>query len=397
MVLDKFDPTKVSLESVKGSLREEDKWILSRSQSLIADVNKAMDEYTLQKALRAINEFILEDLSRWYIQLIRPRTWVEADDPDKLAVYRVLYDVFVIVSKVIAPFMPHLAEEMYQNLVRNVDKNAPESVHMCDWPVVDESLVDTELEAHMKLVRSVVESASNARQKVGRKLRWPVSRIVLSPVDEQAVKAVSRLRSVLMDQTNSKAIILTGIGESWDELGFEANPNPGAIGPVFKGDAGKVIAAIKKADVKALKAALAKDGFETEIAGGATVTITSEMVIFEETVPEMVASAKSSAGIIYVDAQLNREIESEGYSREVIRRVQDMRKELNLLVDQGIKAFIRIDDERVLDLVLDLEQLIAKEVRADLQVIALDVETTGALVKDWDVEGISMSIGISPI
>jgi isoleucyl-tRNA synthetase len=397
MVLDKFDPTKVSLESVKGSLREEDKWILSRSQSLITDVNKAMDEYTLQKALRAINEFILEDLSRWYIQLIRPRTWIEADDPDKLAVYRVLYDVFVIVSKVIAPFMPHLAEEMYQNLVRNVDANALESVHMCDWPVVDESLVDTELEAHMKLVRSVVESASNARQKVGRKLRWPVSRIVLSPVDEQAVKAVSRLKSVLMDQTNSKAIILTGIGESWDELGFEANPNPGAIGPVFKGDAGKVIAAIKKADVKALKAALAKDGFETEIAGGATVTITSEMVIFEETVPEMVASAKSSAGIIYVDAQLNREIESEGYSREVIRRVQDMRKELNLLVDQGIKAFIRIDDERVLDLVLDLEQLIAKEVRADLQVIALDLVTTGALVKDWDVEGISMSIGISPI
>ncbi|WP_406661549.1 isoleucine--tRNA ligase [Methanolobus sp. ZRKC3] len=396
MVLDKFDPLKVSMESVREYLREEDKWILSRAQSLITDVNKAMDQYTLQKALRAINEFILEDLSRWYIQLIRPRTWVEADDPDKLAVYRVLYDVFVIVAKVIAPFMPHLAEEMYQNLVRNVDAQAPESVHMCDWPVVDESFVDTDLETHMKLIRSVVESASNARQKVGRKLRWPVSRIIVSPTSEQAVEAASRLRSVLMDQTNSKDIVLTGVGESWDELGFEAVPNPGAIGPVFKADAGKVIAAIKQADVTELKKALASGGFETEIAGGETITITSGMVNFEETVPEMVASADSSAGVIYVDAQLTREIESEGYSREVIRRVQDMRKELNLPVDQGIKALIRIDDERVLDLVIELEQLIAKEVRADLQVIALDVETTGDLVKDWDVEGISMSIGITP-
>ncbi len=397
MVLDKFDPTKVSLESVKPHLREEDKWILSRAQSLIVDVGDAMAKCTLHRALRSVNQFILEDLSRWYIQLIRPRTWVEADDPDKLAVYRVLYDVFVTLSKIIAPFMPHLAEEMYQNLVRNVDENEPGSVHMCDWPEVDDSLVDTELEAHMKLVRSIVESASNARQKVGRKLRWPVSRIVLSPVDQQAAEAVSSLKSVLMDQTNSKDIVLTGVGESWDELGSEANPNPGAIGPVFKADAGKVIAAIKQADVKELKAALASGDFETEIAGGVTVNITSEMVNFEETVPEMVASAESSAGVIYVDAQLSREIESEGYSREVIRRVQDMRKELNLLVDQGIKALIRIDDERVLDLVLDFEQFIAKEVRADVQVIALDVEAAGDLVKDWDVEGISMSIGISAV
>ncbi|AFV22472.1 isoleucyl-tRNA synthetase [Methanolobus psychrophilus R15] len=396
MVLDKFDPSQVSLESVREHMRKEDKWILSRAQSLINDVNKAMDQYTLQRALRSINEFALEDLSRWYIQLIRPRTWVEADDPDKLAVYRVLYEVFAITAKVIAPFMPHLAEEMYQNLVRNVYPDAPESVHMNDWPVADESLVDKELETHMDMIRSMVEASSNARQKAGRKLRWPVSRIVVAPSNEQVAEAVASLKSVLMDQTNAKDIVLTTAGQPWDELNYEAIPNPSTIGPVFKGDAGKVLAAIKKTDVLSLRKSLATNGqAEVEVPGG-MATITPEMVKFEEKLPEMVASAEFNAGSVYVDAKLTRELESEGFSREVIRRVQDMRKELDLAVDESIRVHIRISDQRVLGLVLDLEQHIAKEIRADVQVIGLDVDASGSLSKDWDVEGVSMSIGISP-
>lgn len=396
MVLDKFDPSKVSLESVREHMRKEDRWILSRAQTLINDVNKAMDQYTLHRALRSINEFVLEDLSRWYVQLIRPRTWVEADDPDKLAVYRVLYEVFVIMTRVIAPFMPHLAEEMYQNLVRNVNPDAPESVHMNDWPVADESLIDKELETHMDMIRSMVEASSNARQKAGRKLRWPVSRIVVSPSSEQVAEAVASLKSVLMDQTNAKDIVLTGVGEPWDELGYEAIPNPSTIGPVYKGDAGKVLAAIKKADVMSLRRSLASSGqAEVDIPGG-KATVTPEMVKFEERMPEAAASAEFNAGSVYVDAKLTRELESEGFAREVIRRVQDMRKELDLAVDEGIRAHIRITDQRVLDLVLDMEQHIAKEIRAEVQVIGLDVDANGTLSKDWDVEGVSMSIGISP-
>ncbi len=147
-----------------------------------------MKGYFLHKAVREILEFTLEDLSRWYIQLIRPRTWTEADDPDKLAAYCVLYEVYVTLTKLISPFMPYLAEEMYQNLIRNVDSNAKESVHMCDWPKVNEAYLDPDLEAAMNTARSIVEAASNARQKAGRKLRWPVSRIIVSPESEDAVK-----------------------------------------------------------------------------------------------------------------------------------------------------------------------------------------------------------------
>ncbi|TFH03648.1 MAG: isoleucine--tRNA ligase, partial [Methanosarcina sp.] len=228
------------------------------------------------------------------------------------------------------------------------------------------------------------------------KLRWPISRIVVSPGNEDAAKAVDRLGSVLMDQTNSKAIVLTGIGESWDELGLEVIPDPGKIGPVFKKDAGKVIPALQKVDGVALKKAFAETGeFELLLADGTTVTVTPGMANYKETLPEGTASAESDAGLVYVDANLTPELEAEGYSREVIRRLQDMRKELDLIVDENIRVSVRIEDERVLTLVETLKDLIAEEVRADVFDIGSGIEVSGALVKDWDVEGIAMKMGIA--
>jgi len=215
MVLDKFNPAEHPAESLIENMREEDKWILSRLQSAVSEVTAAMDEKMLHKAVRSLFNFILEDLSRWYIQLIRPRTWTEATDPDKLAVYATLYETYVTLSKLIAPFMPYLAETMYQNLVRNIDENAPISVHMNDWPAVKEIFVNSELEEHMKIVRNVVEASSNARQKVGRKLRWPISEIVVVPTDENVSAALTHLRDVLLEQTNSKDIKVLAVGEKW--------------------------------------------------------------------------------------------------------------------------------------------------------------------------------------
>ena len=248
----------------------------------------------------------------------------------------------------------------------------------------------------MNTARSIVEAASNARQKAGRKLRWPVSRIVVSPESEDAARAVERLRSVLMDQTNSKDIVLTGVGKSWDELGLEVIPDPGKIGPVFKRDAGKVVPALQKVDGFALKKAFDEAGeFELTLADGSTVKVSPEMANFKETLPEGTASAESDAGPVYVDANLTPELEAEGYAREVIRRLQDMRKELDLVVDENIQVSVRIEDERVLKLVETLKDLIAEEVRADVFDIGSGVDVSGDLVKDWDVEGIAMKMGIA--
>ncbi|HOV52682.1 MAG TPA: class I tRNA ligase family protein, partial [Methanothrix sp.] len=181
MILDKFDASKADLSKYQSSLRAEDRWILSRVNSLIEEVTRSMEQYQLHRIVRSLSDFILEDLSRWYIQLIRPRTWIEQDDPDKLAAYATIYEVLVTLSKIMAPFTPFLSESIYQNLVRGLDPNAPQSVHMCKWPDAKKELIDKRLEASMALVREVSEAASNARQKGARKLRWPVLEIVIAP------------------------------------------------------------------------------------------------------------------------------------------------------------------------------------------------------------------------
>ncbi|MFZ3167294.1 MAG: isoleucine--tRNA ligase [Candidatus Methanoperedens sp.] len=390
MILDNFNPVDVKERLATLPLRVEDKWILSRVQSLIKKVETAMSEYNLHKATRPISEFILEDLSRWYIQLIRPRTWTEANDPDKLAAYYTLYEVLVTLTKVLAPFAPHISEEMYGNLVRNIHPDAPESVHMCDWQGPDEKFIDIELEKRMDIIREIVEASSNARQKLKRKLRWPVKRIVVAPKNEIVNEAVLSLETVLKEQTNAKEIVLLKTGETFDELGVEVLPNHAALGPVFKKDAGKVIAELKTADGRAIKRSILETG-SFELKAG---TITADMVTFKDLIPPAIAAAGFSAGDVYVDTELTREIESEGYSREVIRRIQDMRKELDLAVEEEIRAAVEIKDERVAVLVLEMKDFIAGEVRAKSLAIGPEVEVEGELVKDWDVEDVKMRMGI---
>src|SRR5659263_567239 len=370
MILDNFNPVDVKKKLVSLPLRLEDKWILSRDQSLIKKVEVSMSEYNLHKATRPISEFILEDLSRWYIQLIRPRTWREANDPDKLAAYYTLYEVLVTLTKVMAPFAPHIAEEMYGNLLRNVNPDAPESNHMCDWQGPNEKFIDIELEKRMDIIREIVEASSNARQKLKRKLRWPVKRIVVVPKNEIVNDAVLALETVLKEQTNAKEIVLLKTGVAWHELGVEVLPNHATLGPAFKKDAGKVIAELKTADGMAIKRAILETG-SFELKGG---TITADMVTFKELIPPAIAAGGFSAGDVYVDTGLTREIESEGYSREVIRRIQDMRKELDLAVEEEIRAAVEIKDDRVAVLVVEMKDFIAGEVRAGSLSIGPEVE-----------------------
>ncbi|MBE0521629.1 MAG: isoleucine--tRNA ligase [Candidatus Methanoperedenaceae archaeon] len=389
MVLDNFNPDGVNAWELP--MRIEDRWILSKMQSLVKLVDAGMSEYSLHKVTRAISEFILEDLSRWYIQLVRPRTWREANDPDKLAAYYTLYEVLVTLTKLISPFAPHISEEMYRNLVRNIDADAPQSVHMCDWVKPKEEFIDTTLETSMDTIREIVEASSNARQKLKRKLRWPVKRIIIAPKKDEVAAGVKSLESVLKEQTNSKKIVLLETDEVWDELGVEVVPNAGAIGPLFKKEAGRVIAELKAADGRSVKKAIEETGVFRVSLGG----VDASMVSFSDVIPPSVAHAEFAGGAVYVDTELTSEIESEGYAREVIRRIQDMRKELDLDVEEEINAVVRISDDRVAGLVSERQEFIAGEVRAKSLTIGSGVDVQGGLVKDWDVEGIRMKIAVS--
>ncbi len=387
MVLDGFDPTAISLDEVKRNLRPEDEWILSRTQSLIRDVEDAMDGYELHRAARILQNFILEDLSRWYIQLIRPRTWIEAEDPDKLAAYRVIYDVMETVIKLMAPFTPFIAEGMYQNLIA-----AKPTVHMCDWPAPDETLINAGLERHMSFAREIVEAVSSARQEAKRKLRWPVRRIIISPRFEVVIDAVDSFEKVIKEQANTKEIELLDVGEKWSEASPKVIPDRSVLGPTFKDRTEEVISELKKLDGRELSRKIGK-GYKLKLAKG-EVKITKDMVNFVESLPENIFAGEFTKGGVYVDVSLTEEIKAEGFTKEVIRRIQDMRKELDLNVEDEINVLVQIKSEDVVRLIENRKTFISTEVRARKLDIAPEIKVKGDLVKKWIVEDVEMEFGV---
>ncbi|MDQ1262189.1 MAG: isoleucyl-tRNA synthetase, partial [Euryarchaeota archaeon] len=390
MVLDKFDAGKADLSRYESNLRPEDRWILSRVNSLIEDVTAEMEGYQLHRIVRSISDFILEDLSRWYIQLVRPRTWIEQDDPDKLAAYATLYEVLVKLCKLMAPFTPFISESIFQNLVKGLDEGAPQSVHMCQWPQAQKERIDKRLEESMALVREVSMATSNARQKGGRKLRWPVSEILIAPAKETV--DLGNLENVLKGQTNSKKITVLAAGEK-PKMDLEIAPVHKKIGPVYKGAAKEVVEAIAAADPAEVKRQL-DCGEATVSFAGKEYKITAEMVAIKELPPQNLPAAEFSRGFVYVDITLTAELEAEGYAREIIRRIQDMRKELDLRVEDQIRAVVDIESKPILDLAMQKKDHIASEVRAANFQLGLGLELQGKLVKDWDIEGICVRIGI---
>ncbi|XGI84672.1 isoleucine--tRNA ligase [Halorutilales archaeon Cl-col2-1] len=372
MDLDDFDPNETTVEDVE--LTKTDEWVLSRLETVKSEFSDEMEEFEIHKALNELIEFITDDVSRFYIQVVRPRMWEEEDSDDKLAAYATLYRVLDESVRMIAPFAPHIAERMYDNL------GDAKTVHALDWPSQDEKYRDEKLEQRIDVLREIEETAANARQKAGRKLRWPVKRIVVDTDDETVRDAVEALEDLLLNRTNSKSVEVV---DGWDELVRRAKPRMDVLGPEYGSLAGEIGEEIR---------GTTKEDLSDEIeVNGETVEITDEVVEYVDETPENVGGAEFGAGDVYVDATLDDEIESEGYSREVVRRIQEMRKELELDVEKPIKVDLEIRNDRVESLV-DYG-FVADETRAD------EFTSLGSpdLSETWDVEGVEIEIGVSVV
>jgi isoleucyl-tRNA synthetase len=330
--------------------------------------------------------------------------WLEGESESKVFAYETIYYVMRRLMGLLAPFAPHLSEEIYKNLRCPED---PASVHMLDWFAGDTSLVDTELEAAMEAVRSFDDAVQNARQAGKRKLRWPVAEVILVTGSEQVAAAINRLNPVCMDRANARKV--TVVMGMWDRIRWQAAPVMKALGPGFGKNSPKVKALIEAADGTLLKA---------EIEAGRTVTLTdasgsyevsAQHVTFAEKMPENVFSAPMQDATVYVDVALTPELEAEGYAREVIRRIQEMRRQLDLAVEDFIAVEIMIHDARLYTLLnkekiglMTVTEFVAEEVRAKTpKGILLTFKKPGehiqsqGLIKDWDVEGVQIAIGIS--
>ncbi|MCG2826617.1 MAG: class I tRNA ligase family protein, partial [Thermoplasmatales archaeon] len=310
MALDNF--TDIEFEKIENDLKPEDKWLLSKLENLKKNVSENIGKYEIHRACRGIENFILEDLSRWYIRLIRDRTWVEEKTKDKIAAYKTLYEALKNVALLLAPVAPYLSEEIYRNLTGCI------SVHMGEWPKNNEKFVNPILEEHMDIIREITESVSSARQKAGIKLRWPVKRIIIETEDKNVKDAAKSLQNILLTQTNSKNI----------EFGKKDFP-----------------------------------------------------------------SSDFSKGTVYVDTEMTEEIKSEGFAREIIRRIQNMRKEANLNVEDFIETTVNTNPEITI-LLKKQEGFIKNETRT--KNIAFG-EAEGVLVKEWEIENEKFVIGIKKV
>jgi len=321
-------------EAIEYSLL--DKWVRSTLHALIRDVTAALENYDVLGATRPIQEFV-EQLSNWYLRRSRRRFWKSESDADKRAAYATLYECLVALSKLLAPTMPFIADELYLNLVGSVDKDALESVHLAAWAEYDPSLIDENLNNEMNLVMRLTSLGHAARNKANRKVRQPLSEVAFSVRNQEEAQVVNRYSDLLIEELNVKKVrLLNATGEA---VNYTLNPLPKQLGQKY----GNLFPEIRKAvlDMEAESMALkllAGESIPLEIAGK-TLEILPEEVEVRLQAKEGYSVASEGAYLAALVTELTPELISEGLAREFVRRVQDLRKAADLDIADRIKLY----------------------------------------------------------
>jgi isoleucyl-tRNA synthetase len=323
--------------TVTAPTNELDRWLLSELNTLVRDVTKAYETYDVTNATRPVEKFV-EMLSTWYVRRSRRRFWKNDSDSDKQAAYSTLYTALVTVSKLIAPAMPFMAEELYQNLVRSVDESAPESVHLAEWPTVMEEFIDESLNRDMELIMRLVSLGHSARQKANRKVRQPLAEAAFSVGNPAERKALLKNADVIADELNVKQVRL--LDASTEALTHTVKPLPKQLGQKY----GNKYPALQKA----ILAMNAEEVAKTLHAGqpvnvtvdGEIYGILSDEVEVKAMAKEGFAVAEEGAYVAALVTDLTPELVAEGMAREFVRRVQDLRKSADLDVADRVELFI---------------------------------------------------------
>jgi len=382
--LDKFDPKKDTIPKDKRQLL--DKWVLSRFNKVVSEIRKSMETFDIHKTARAVENFVVEDFSNWYLRRSRKRLWVEERTDDKLSGYSTMYDVFLGLSEVLAPFIPFITEEIYLNLRAD---DMPESVHLCDYPVSDEKQMDEKLEEGMERIRELVEIGRSLRSKIGIKVRYPLNYATIV-----CKKNVEGLMNDLVDLLNEE-INVKHISFARDTSQFMTKmvkPNHSVLGPRLKEKAKKVTDKIESMDKNKLYEELMKNKETTIELDGEKIKLTKDDFEIVEKEKEHIARAEVEDMILLLDTTLTPELEAEGFAREIVRRIQSMRKELDLDVEDKISTEILVGQEKKKAL-QKWEDYIQEETKS--KKISFVDKPSGKLVKKWKINELEAEIGIS--
>ncbi|GCE49622.1 isoleucyl-tRNA synthetase [Thermosporothrix hazakensis] len=341
--IDQFDPTAYQLAPEKRS--ELDRWILSELQEVIRTVTHGLEHYDTIKPGAAIQEFV-DDLSNWYLRRSRERIWKSTLDDDKLSAYLTLYECLTTLVTLLAPFMPFVTEELYQNLVRSVNKAAPLSVHLCDWPVAREELVDEQLEKETHLVMRVVGLGRAAREKAQIRVRQPLHALHVRVTSPEEEEAILRLKEQVLEELNIKELKLMS-GDS-DMLAYTLKPQAKVLGPRYGALVQKIIVHFKNLDtLDTQKAAqqLNASGELTITVSDQSVTLTPEEVQVISTARPGYVTAEERGYIVALETTITPELREEGIVRDLTHFIQDMRKKAGLNIEDHIGLALYTDAE----------------------------------------------------
>ena len=381
--IDNFDATKYTLDYEKLSVM--DKWLLSKLNTLIQTVDDNLANYRIPESARALQEFV-DEMSNWYVRRSRERFWAKGMEQDKINAYMTLYTALVTVSKVAAPMIPFMTEDIYQNLVRSIDKEAPESIHLCDFPTADAKFMDKELEANMEELLKVVVLGRACRNTANIKNRQPIGTMYV----KAEKKMDTFFTDIIADELNVKEVKFADDVEAFISYSFK--PQLRTVGPKY----GKLLGGIRQAltDIDGTKAMneLRADGVLKLDINGNEVVLSDEDLLIETAQTEGFVTETEGEVSVVLDTNLTPELLEEGFVREIISKVQTMRKEADFEVMDKICVYVQ-DNDKIQDIMKAHQEEIQGEVLAEQLVFG---ETDG-YVKEWNINKEKVTLGVKKL
>lgn len=378
--IDQFDPTKYSLEYNK--LPVMDKWLLSKMNTMIKTVDADLENYKITEASDVLEDFV-DELSNWYVRRCRERFWAKGMEQDKINAYMTLYTALVNLIKCAAPMIPFMTEEIYQNIVRSVDASAPESIHLCDYPVADEKAIDKELEANMDHVLEIVVLGRAGRNDASIKNRQPIGKMMVkADFDIPAF-----YEEIILDELNVKSLEKTDTADSF--ISYTFKPQLKTVGPKFGKQLGGIRKALSEIDgVKAMAELKSTGVLKLDIEGGA-VELAEEDLLIDTAQTEGYVTESDKGITVVLDKNLTPELIEEGFVRELVSKIQTMRKEAGFEVMDRINVYAAGND-KIKEIMEANKESIAHDVLAD----AIIFDETDGYVKDWKINKEAVTLAV---
>ena len=378
--IDNFDPTKYTLDY--DNLPVMDKWLLSKLNSVVKTVDDCLANYKIPESARALQEFV-DEMSNWYVRRSRERFWAKGMEQDKINAYMTLYTALVTISKAAAPMIPFMTEEIYQNLVRSVDKDAIESIHLCDFPKVEEAWINKELEDDMEELLKIVVLGRAARNTANIKNRQPIGTMYIKADKEMG----QFYTDIIADELNVKEVKFANDVESFISYSFK--PQLRTVGPKY----GKLLNGIRTAlaEINGTEAMneLRSTGLLTLDINGNKVELLEEDLLIETAQTEGYVTEADGDISVVLDTNLTPELIEEGFVREIVSKVQTMRKEAGFEVMDKIHIYAK-DNDKILELMKNHKEEIMSEVLAE----DMTLGTTDGYVKEWNINKEPVVLGV---